>query len=962
MNRSHDRNLLLGLMAVKLEFINQDQLVLGMTEWAKDTEQALTETLTRLGYLNSEEQDLLEALVERQIARHDGVVSESLARLSSIDPKVTQALQGIPVEAVQESLRHISRAGGAADAPTGSFHLRPSSANERFRILRPHRKGGLGEVFVARDDELHRDVALKEIQTHHADSADSRARFMMEAEITGRLEHPGIVPVYGLGTYANGRPFYAMRFIQGDSLQEAVDSFHAKNPDGFKGGLQGNASLAFRELLGRFVDICQAMEYAHSRGVLHRDLKPGNIMLGRYGETLVVDWGLAKAHGNELPRCASSSRPLAPSLIQPRSGSNRERTLHGSAVGTPGYMSPEQAAGRVEELTVASDIYGLGATLYHLLTGRAPFQRETDGSGDVLAAVQRGEFPPPRAIRADVPRALEAICLRAMSLQPSDRYATALEIAGDIERYLADEPVSSFRESWRHRFQRWVRRHPVPVAGVVAGLCVGAVAAGIVAHLATRHALEVARQERRIRAQSENLRIANAKAESRRKEAERARKQADLVSEFLVSVFERPDPAKDGTQVTVASILGKAEQGLAARSELSSEARADLLHAISRSYQGMGMAQDAIRVAQREYDILRDAHGEDDSRAAAAAVKLATLLCENGDSGQGVPLLERAYAILQQREGVDAEVTLRALDNYACALTDAGDLPRAIQLHTQAHSRMVQVLGTTDQATLAAENNLAQALFFAGQPEKALPHFQSVFSAWSTSLDPKHPLMMRIRHNLANSLLLTGKGDQAIPLLEQVAADARDVLGPEHPDTLMNRGSLAAAYCELGRAELAIPLMESDSAVMERTLGDTHPNTLMARGNLALAYREAGMRDKVLPLLESTTLAMRDELGIKHAHTHHLAAELVAEYMSAKRGDEALALLESCANGSDVPTADWLAETMNQVVQALLADESSGTKALERALALGNLILDRCSLEKRSILEKDLAAMKAQLP
>jgi serine/threonine protein kinase len=160
-------------------------------------------------------------------------------------------------------------------------------------VLRPHARGGLGEVFVARDQELHREVALKEIQARH-DDPRSRSRFLLEAEVTGGLEHPGVVPVYGLGAYPDGRPFYAMRLIKGDSLKEAIGRFHQADVPGRD---PGERRLALRGLLRRFVDVCNAVAYAHSRGVLHRDLKPSNVMLGPYGETLVVDWGLAKVVG-----------------------------------------------------------------------------------------------------------------------------------------------------------------------------------------------------------------------------------------------------------------------------------------------------------------------------------------------------------------------------------------------------------------------------------------------------------------------------------------------------------------------------------------------------------------------------------------------------------------------------------------------------------------------------------------
>ena len=200
---------------------------------------------------------------------------------------------------VEATLGHVTSAHGSTydDDPerTGTFSVgEATSGGQRFRILRPHARGGLGAVFVALDCELHREVVLKQILEKHADDPDSRQRFVAEAEITGGLEHPGVVPVYGLGTDAGGRPYYAMRFIKGDSLKEAIARFHA---DEARNNEPGRGSLELRKLLRRFTDVCNAIDYAHSRGVIHRDLKPANIIVGKHGETLVVDWGLAKAVG-----------------------------------------------------------------------------------------------------------------------------------------------------------------------------------------------------------------------------------------------------------------------------------------------------------------------------------------------------------------------------------------------------------------------------------------------------------------------------------------------------------------------------------------------------------------------------------------------------------------------------------------------------------------------------------------
>ena len=307
------------------------------------------------------------------------------------------------------------------DASAGFTLATPSAGGERFRILRPLARGGLGAVFVAIDNELHREVALKQILESHADDTVSRERFILEAEVTGGLEHPGIVPVYALGRYADGRPFYAMRFIKGHSLKDAIDEFHGAP---FRRESAGTSALGLRQLLRRFSDVCNAIDYAHSRGVLHRDIKPGNIIVGRYGETLVVDWGLAKATGKSDP--TARERAIVPSFA----GGSSE-TLPGTAMGTPAYMSPEQSRGDLLRLGPQSDIYALGATLYCVLTGKPPFQGEN--VREALRRVELGEFAKPRLLDPTIDPALEAICMKAMATSPENRYASCRMLADDLE-------------------------------------------------------------------------------------------------------------------------------------------------------------------------------------------------------------------------------------------------------------------------------------------------------------------------------------------------------------------------------------------------------------------------------------------------------------------------------------------------------------------------------------------------
>jgi serine/threonine-protein kinase len=279
-----------------------------------------------------------------------------------------------------------------------------------------------------------------------------------------------------------------MRFIKGDSLKDAVEQFHRDKPS----LPPGERTLRRRRLLGRFLDVCNAIEYAHSRGVLHRDLKPGNILVGKYGETLVVDWGLAKILGRAEPE--TSEGPLR------GAAADSALTHTGMVLGTPAYMSPEQAAGRLDQLGPRSDVYSLGATLYCLLTGRAPFTG-TDRA-EVQRKVQRGDFPRPRALERELAPPLEAVCLKAMALKADDRYAAPRELAADLERWLADEPVSCHREPWLGRLARWGRKHRPAVAGAVALLLMGVVALSVstvLIRLEQRRAEEARREEARQR-------------------------------------------------------------------------------------------------------------------------------------------------------------------------------------------------------------------------------------------------------------------------------------------------------------------------------------------------------------------------------------------------------------------------------------------------------------------------------
>ena len=449
-----DRNLLFGLLALQTNLINQGALVAAFHAWTRDKARPMGQVLVDAGALDDGRRGVLEALVEEHIKRHGGDAEKSLAAVGPLGP-AREGLRQIDDPELRTSLPLLLGDLSTADDPdrTGTHAATgPIPSGSRFRILRLHDEGGLGEVFVARDEELNREVALKQIQEEHADDPRSRSRFLVEAEITGRLEHPGIVPVYGLGRYADGRPFYAMRFIHGESLKEAIRRFHAA---GDPGRDPGAWSIELRKLLGRFIDVCNAVAYAHSRGVLHRDLKPGNVMLGPFGETLVVDWGLAKVDRSAGRGRGPDGRGDAPARRRAAATARRCRARRSAR---RRYMSPEQAAGRARPARPGQR---------HLQPRRHPLRpahrprrrrgrRRRAGPGSGPA---RGHPAAARAESGDRRRPWRPSAARRWRCEPADRHASPRELADDIERWMAEEPISAYRAAVAD-YEALVGEHP----------------------------------------------------------------------------------------------------------------------------------------------------------------------------------------------------------------------------------------------------------------------------------------------------------------------------------------------------------------------------------------------------------------------------------------------------------------------------------------------------------------------
>ena len=530
-----DRNLLFGVVAFQSGVVDADRLAETCADWVADPTLPLANLFVDRGLLTIEQKTEVERAVEYELKAHGDDPHATLA--ATMDGRSLDAIRyAAGVEAAFDAKvdpAHIQ----AGHVVLGTLSASEHENRERYTLTHLHAKGGMGRVWLARDTSLGRQIALKELRPDQTDNSIVCSRFLYEAKITAQLEHPGIVPVYELGD--GEAPYYTMRFVKGRTLSEAIRAFHKRRATGHADTVEQVG------LLTAFIGVCHAIAYAHSRGVIHRDLKGQNVVLGNFGEVMVLDWGLAKRVGpdqHEIPqqpdlavppnkyapgaeavdpvastiagthtreqideevtlseslddrpdqalRSGTKARSNGDSSHHPNSSSNGsesrrlgrhtnresgagpEGTMEGQLLGTPAYMAPEQAQGRHELVNELTDVYGLGAILYEILTGRPPFIAPK--TSEIIRKVCQETPTPPRQIIETVAPGLEAICLKALRKSATERYSSASELAQEVQRHLADQPVKAYPEPWINRLQRWARQHKALVT-TAAGLMVSA--------------------------------------------------------------------------------------------------------------------------------------------------------------------------------------------------------------------------------------------------------------------------------------------------------------------------------------------------------------------------------------------------------------------------------------------------------------------------------------------------------
>jgi tetratricopeptide (TPR) repeat protein len=735
----------------------------------------------------------------------------------------------------------------------------------RYQLLQQIGEGGFGVVFMAEQQEpVKRKVALKIIKAG-MDTREIIARFEAERQALALMDHPNIAQVLDGGAATNGRPYFVMELVRGIPITQYCDK----------------ANLSTHERLELFIKVCRAIQHAHQKGVIHRDLKPGNVLVTLHdGESVpkVIDFGVAKALGQKLTERTPFTR-----LEQ--------------MIGTPAYMSPEQAGLRGLDIDTRSDIYSLGVLLYELLTGVTPIDAEALQRGaleEIRRMIQEIDPPKPstrlltlgerlievarhrraepaalsRLIRGD----LDWIVMKALEKDRNRRYETANGLALDVQRYLGDEAVFARPPSAGYRLQKFVRKHRTAVA-VTTGFALLLTAATVVSGLLA------------LRANREGTRASKSEIEARA-----------TLGFFRDKVLAAGRPKGEagglGYDVTLKAAINAAESNIASSFANAPLVEASIRNAMGDSYRYLGEYSNAVRQYERAL-ALRSFHlGREKPETIQTMYGLAAGYHNVGHRNEAFRLLEEILRTSKGKFGPDHPQTLAAMHGMAIVYDDAGRKNEALQLFEQTLKLRKAKLGLEHPDTLRSSAALAGAYLDARRDDEAIRLMEETFRLSRAKLGPDHPDSLSCMNYLASAYFTVGRYSEALPLFEATQKLHNSQLGPDHPDTTRTLYTFASALHFEGRLEEAIPLYEESLKLSTSKLGSAHVAVIELMWRLACAYNQSGRLDHALILSEEALNLMWSTLGPNHPETLHVMSLVAQAYEQVDRPADASSLFE----------------------------------------------------------------------